>query len=551
MPKSLLRKVFFFKFDKIIDNKQCLNMSFLPLNSIKYIKVFVWFFVLISTTSNAQVKSLLQSHDKLIDDYVVDQYQIDLPKERREIVQNDLSYQFAVPVEPNYPITLPANIAKTADSFHYLLKITAEDAYALNFTLNGLMDGLVRSVYVKNLNSGEVFGPYNPVKNKFDITAFPVFFSSKILVEIVAEEKLKPGTVHLHRLGITYEKNSFPGSGDCNVDINCDEGLPWQGVKNAVARIMYDNGWLCSGTLINTTRNDSTPYFLTANHCVGSEFSAANTVFYFKYESLYCDGAEDDYPDLNAYTLSGSELKATKYDSEGKLDFTLLEISEKVPDNYDPYYVGWNASEDTPGATVGIHHPKGDVKKICIDYDSPVTSHFAEYDQYSFWRIITWDVGVTEGGSSGSGLFNANFQLVGTLTGGEATCDNPVNDYYLKFSKAFNQYNDSTEQLKYWLDPKNENVTYWYGWPLEDEEGGDEYRIGPNPVDHNLTVFNQNLEGNVAVKIWDIRGELTWQRIYLDVNSMIVIDIPEQLDGLHILQIKTNNKTITQKLIIQ
>jgi len=524
-------------------------MSVKSRNISTYIKCLTFLFLFVSITTLGQVNSILKNINNPAKSFVIDQYQIDLPKDKRQIEQEGTAYQFAVPLETNHPVALEATPVNGDDQFHYLLKVGASGAYALNFTLKGLIKGDAVAVYVKNLKTGKLYGPFDPVNNSYDLTAFPVFFSNEVIVEIITDEKLDKGTTLLHRVGVTYESKYIQGSGDCNVDINCEEGMPWQEVKNAVVRIMYDNGWLCSGTLINNTRNDSTPYFLTANHCIGNDYSAANMVFYFKYESLYCDGPEEDYPELNEFTLSGATLKSTKYDSEGKLDFTLLEISEQVPASYEPYFAGWNATENAPGETVGIHHPKGDVKKICIDYDSPVTSHFAEYDRYSFWRIMRWDVGVTEGGSSGSGLFNANFQLVGTLTGGEADCDNPVNDYYLKFSKAFDQYPDSTQQLKYWLSAE-QDVSYWYGWPLEDEDVVDEYRIGPNPVEQNLTVFHQNLEGNVAVKLWDIAGNLVWEQIYLDVSRMVIIEIPASIDGLHIIEVKTKNKTIKKKLII-
>ncbi len=37
--------------------------------------------------------------------------------------------------------------------------------------------------------------------------------------------------------------------------------------KKAVALIVVNNSYWCSGSLVNNTSNDGTPYFLTANHC--------------------------------------------------------------------------------------------------------------------------------------------------------------------------------------------------------------------------------------------------------------------------------------------
>jgi len=51
---------------------------------------------------------------------------------------------------------------------------------------------------------------------------------------------------------------------------------------------------------------------------------------------------------------------------------------------------------------------------------------------------IGWAKGTTEGGSSGSGLFNSQEQLVGTLTGGNAMCGGSGgSSVYGRFDKAF------------------------------------------------------------------------------------------------------------------
>ena len=61
---------------------------------------------------------------------------------------------------------------------------------------------------------------------------------------------------------------------------------------------------------------------------------------------------------------------------------------------------------------------------------------------------VGWTEGTTEGGSSGSGLFNANGELVGTLHGGGASCTTSTSpDWYGRFEQAY------TAQLQPWLTP--------------------------------------------------------------------------------------------------
>ena len=52
----------------------------------------------------------------------------------------------------------------------------------------------------------------------------------------------------------------------CHKDVNCPEGNGYENEKNAVAQISM-LGWGCTGALLNTTANDNTPVFLTANNC--------------------------------------------------------------------------------------------------------------------------------------------------------------------------------------------------------------------------------------------------------------------------------------------
>jgi len=77
------------------------------------------------------------------------------------------------------------------------------------------------------------------------------------------------------------------------------------------------------------------------------------------------------------------------------------------------------------------------LRRYSFDYDPPETSYhvakyYPEYVLYSHWRIVLWDLATTQAGSSGCPLFNQDKQLVGLLTGGEATCQSSVNDYFTK-----------------------------------------------------------------------------------------------------------------------
>jgi hypothetical protein len=53
------------------------------------------------------------------------------------------------------------------------------------------------------------------------------------------------------------------------------------------------------------------------------------------------------------------------------------------------------------------------------------------------WRIVDWNVGTTEPGSSGSGLWDENHRIIGQLHGGGAACGNDESDWYGAFHVSF------------------------------------------------------------------------------------------------------------------
>jgi lysyl endopeptidase len=135
------------------------------------------------------------------------------------------------------------------------------------------------------------------------------------------------------------------------------------------------------------------------------------------------------------------------------VDFSLVELNTFPPITYKPYLAGWDVSGSIPNYTFAIHHPMGDVKKISLDLDPPAISNFTSMPANSAWKIIQWDNGTTEGGSSGSPLFDQNKRIVGILTGGEAVCGRALNDYFVRLNVIYNYSSLLWEQVKGWIDP--------------------------------------------------------------------------------------------------
>jgi hypothetical protein len=144
------------------------------------------------------------------------------------------------------------------------------------------------------------------------------------------------------------------------------------------------------------------------------------------------------------------------------VDFCLIELNQLPPSSYNVYYAGWDRSGAAAPGCVGIHHPNADGK--CISFSSnPLTtidSCIGSGGSGTHWQV-TWTSGVTEPGSSGSGIWTTNTHLLlGTLSGGGSKCLSPLSpDCYGKFSVAWGSGASKVSRLRDWLDPQNIGAT--------------------------------------------------------------------------------------------
>ncbi|MEN9744150.1 MAG: hypothetical protein RLZZ65_1955 [Bacteroidota bacterium] len=267
---------------------------------------------------------------------------------------------------------------------------------------------------------------------------------------------------HGYRTANEFVEKAFGSSGSCNMNVNCPDGLPWTQQRNSSVMLVSGSSGFCSGALINNTLNDGKPYILTANHCYSNP---ATWIFRFNWQATSCT---DPATAPTFQSLSGAVLRARRTPS----DFCLVEITGglvngSVPLDYNPYFSGWDHSGVIPTSTVSIHHPSGDIKKISFDDNSPsISQSMGSTEPNSTWSI-QWDRNTTtEGGSSGSPLFDQNHRIIGQLWGGGASCQNQTaQDYYGRVANSWEPAgSNSTNQLMYWLDPNASGAVFIDGF---------------------------------------------------------------------------------------
>lgn len=259
----------------------------------------------------------------------------------------------------------------------------------------------------------------------------------------------------------------------CQVDVACTPEINgWEAQRDAVVHYSFVDGgtYVCSGAVVNNTNNDCTPYILSANHCGDptNNSDIANHVWYFNYQRPTCSpGNTTPYSGAQSETMSGGTFRASS--SHGDYpggasqvdgsDFVLVELNSSIPASYDPYFAGWNRNTTASTSGVGIHHPAGHEKKISTYSSSLVSSTYNGGWSGAHWRV-TWVAttnghGVTEGGSSGSPIYDNNGRIVGHLSGGLSYCTATGDpDLYGKFNRAWDMEGAAANaQLEPWLDP--------------------------------------------------------------------------------------------------
>lgn len=338
----------------------------------------------------------------------------------------------------------------------YRVSIYSPEAVSLNLTFDRYRLPAGADLFIYNGDQSEVLGAFNEQNNQDD----GIFASALVTGDLITIEYFEPasvafpGELHLFRVthgyrGIKDFTKAFGQSGYCNVNVACPEGVGWENEINAVCMLVSGGSGFCTGSLVNNTANDGTPYILTADHCYSDPTS---WVFYFNWQSATCTnpGSSPSYDQI-----SGAQLRARNTPS----DFCLVEMNSTPPSSYGVYYAGWNRATDATisGTSYGIHHPSGDIKKISWTTIPLTTTSYGQTTSPgdgSHFRVTSWADGTTtEGGSSGSALFDSNHRIVGQLHGGSAACGNTLSDWYGRFSVSWTGGGSNTTRLSNWLDP--------------------------------------------------------------------------------------------------
>ncbi len=453
------------------------------------------------------------------------------------------------------------------------LAVSSENAQAILLYYDKFLIPEGGGLFLYNTNKWQVIGAFNhKTNNDGGVFATEMIYGEQVILEYVQPYGLKEKPeIIIGEVGYVYRTaerifggRGFGSSGPCEVNVNCLEGNEWQDQKNGSCKIIVkqsgSSSVLCSGTLVNNTRQDGTPYLITADHC-GADATPDDLdawIFYFRYEGPDCEDPSSDTL-FDSYTMVGASKVAAAGGAGVASDFKLIKLNVNVPENYNPYFVGWSNIGDASPEGVTIHQPQGDIRKIST-YTSTLTSTNWGSIGGTHWKVVWSETenghGVTEPGSSGCPIFNIDGRMVGQLTGGDASCSNLTGpDYYGKFSYSWDKIgNADSTRLKPWLDPDNTGLDEIDGISIvgiNEQKKENPLAVFPNPTTGLVNIDVRAFQGQLLkVEVFNVLGE----RVYLSEGSipssgLVSFDLSKAKTGVYIVKLLVDGEVFSARVL--
>jgi len=234
---------------------------------------------------------------------------------------------------------------------------------------------------------------------------------------------------------------------DCHLDVNCYGDTVHEVVKNATGLMLFGGG-SCTGTLLTDLDGETwVPYFITARHCLSTQAEVDTLTVIWGYETDYCIDDGGTVPDQ--WSLPSS-VGGTLLKTDAENDMTFIRLNS-VPEGVT--YAGFTTA--TSAGEYGVHHPKGSWKRVVFLEDvgaCPLSCWCFDATDFDYYDRID---GLTQKGSSGSGVFTSDGKFAGQLQGvcsGYHTDGKPLTcSNIADWTNVYGEFETSWSTIGWWL----------------------------------------------------------------------------------------------------
>lgn len=349
-----------------------------------------------------------------------------------------------LPSDPTAPVSGGVLDRLADDTFVWTAGFSSAGAGAIRLNLSHL-EPRDASVYVY-ARDGEVHGPYTAAQIGDGFWTNTVF-ASEVFAEV--RFKIAGGSQRVHLeigelLHLEHANFAPPGGDDVRASDLRDQHSCFQQTPcvpssefsqsalldraRAIGAMEYVKdgaGWVCTGGLLNDQDDSTTtPWFLTADHCISTQAVANTLEVFWDYARSSCNGAAPNKSSmprqLGAQFVTGSE----------PLDFSLLRLNSTPPGSR--WYLGWNAGLDLANTAdiqlYRLSHPDGEP----LHYSRATSLGTVDAPRYAGYVFSAAAYGAVAGGSSGSPVFtfgSDGAQVVGSLSGVNAATEADLEAY--------------------------------------------------------------------------------------------------------------------------
>jgi hypothetical protein len=229
---------------------------------------------------------------------------------------------------------------------------------------------------------------------------------------------------HPYYRHIKEQEAPASGNASCVTNYQCEVTQGNTPPGAATVGLVIDNLYQCTGVLINNVPRDNTPHLLTARHCEtgklgGGNPGAASSVTVYWDATTPCGSGLGSLYDPGITTQTGAQTLVEQQDA-------WLLLLDENPLVADAQFAGFDASGGPVQGGYSIHHANG-VDKQYTGWFGRAAAVQASDELGATYLATFWEtvnaLGNIGPGASGSGLFDQNNHLVGSLTLGRQSND--------------------------------------------------------------------------------------------------------------------------------